>query len=66
MGDKPFILEFEHDFTKKDDIIFTRVNDVATRLRVLENPHRKWYKIVLQILCIGFYQAPYEYKVKIV
>ena len=42
-----------------------RENDIISEaLVVLEKPKRKWYKVFFQFLTIGFYQAPWEYKVK--
>ena len=42
-----------------------RENDIISEgLIILEKPKRKWYKLLLQLLTIGIYRAPWEYKVK--
>lgn len=54
----------EH-FTVQLTTNYFKENDVLSEsLLVLENPKRKWYKLLFQILTIGTYQAPWEYKVK--
>ena len=53
------------DFKIQLDSNWFKENDILSEiLVVLENPRRKWYKLLFQILTIGIYQAPWEYKVR--
>ena len=52
-----FKIQLTTNWFKKDNIL-------SEILLVLENPKRKWYKLLFQVLTIGIYQAPWEYKVK--
>lgn len=60
-GNKPFVIKFEESWIKKDSIII--LPNTKIMVRVLETPRRKCYKLILQVLTLGFYHAPYEYKV---
>lgn len=52
-----FKIQLNSNWIKKNDIL-------SETLLVLENPKRKWYKLLFQILTLGIYKAPWEYKVK--
>ena len=52
----------ENSFVKSD-ILLEREN---CYLEVLENPYRKWYKILFQFITFGLYKAPWQYKVKLI
>lgn len=60
IGSKSLIVKFSDNWVKKDYIL-EAAN--GTILRVLSKPRRKWYLMILQILTIGFYRAPYQYNV---
>lgn len=34
------------------------------QIRILESPKKKWYKKLLQFITLGFYKAPWEYRVE--
>ena len=36
------------------------------RLKVLETPHKKWYKQLLQFITFGLYKTPIMYKCKVI
>jgi hypothetical protein len=55
------IMFAENYFNKRDVLT---CND-SRKLKVLETPHKKWYKKVLQYVTFGLYKAPYQYKVKL-
>ncbi len=59
---EPFKIVFDDSWLKKDFII---ESPDGVQAKILTNPSRKWYKILLQIITIGFYHAPYEYLVEI-
>jgi hypothetical protein len=58
-----FYLKFSENWYYRNDII--RTSD-GTRLRVLESPHKKWYKQLLQFITFCLYKAPHQYKVEII
>jgi len=60
MGGTSFKITLKENWMKKDWILYTG----SQELIVLTDPKRKWYKLLLQIITIGFYHAPYEYLVK--
>ncbi len=55
------ILDNNDIFGKRDKLILSN----GTKLKVLESPHKKWYKILLQWVTFGWYKVPYQYKVKL-
>lgn len=57
-----FKITFSDHFFVKGDLLITQT---GCRLEVLEDPHKKWYKILLQYITFGLYKAPAEYKVKV-
>jgi hypothetical protein len=58
-----FHLEFDKNYFKKGDII--SVNN--TRLKVLREPGKTWYKLLFQVISFGWYKAPMEiYKCKVI
>lgn len=63
MKDKIVYLKFSENWFDKNDIISTENNII---LKVLETPHKKWYKQFLQWISFGWYKAPTMYKVKII
>jgi hypothetical protein len=58
-----FYLQFEGNYFYKNDII-TCGRDV--KLKVLETPHKKWWKRLLQFITFGIYKAPTQYKCKVI
>ena len=60
---KAFYLKFSENYFNKNDILISENN---TKLKVLETPHKKWYKQFLQWISLGWYKAPTMYKVKII
>ncbi len=44
------------------------VGDIVTSGRytglIINNPCKKWYKLLLQLITFGWYKAPYQYKIK--
>ncbi len=57
-----FYLTFSENWFSKDHLLISSTNQ---KLRVLEDPHRKWYRILLQWITFRWYKAPYQYKVEI-
>lgn len=58
-----FYLKFLDNWYYKNDIIKT---SEGIKLKVLETPHKKWYKQLLQFITFGLYKAPTEYKCKVI
>lgn len=63
MKSNKFYIKFSENYFNKNDIIETSNN---IKLKVLETPHKKWYKQLLQFITFGLYKAPTQYKVKII
>ena len=64
LDSKTFYLKFDSNWFDKGDIItFDPKNDI--RVEVLEDPHKKWYKLLIQYITFGLYKAPTQYKCKI-
>ena len=59
-----FKLQFEDNYFQKNDILYLENNKQT--MKVLETPHKKWYKQLFQFLTFGLYQAPYQYKCKLI
>ncbi len=47
------------DVMRNDSLIFA-----DGQYQVISDPKKKWYKRILQFICLGFYKAPWEYSVK--
>lgn len=62
MKDKEFKIQFDSNWFVKGDIL---EDSKGCQCKVLETPHKKWYKIVLQWITFGLYKAPLQYKVKV-
>jgi endonuclease IV len=58
-----FHLTFSENWFQKRDIL---TDDKKQELIVLETPHKKWYKQLLQFISFGLYKAPYQYKIKLI
>ena len=58
-----FYLNFENNYFYKNDIITVGKN---VKLKVLETPHKKWWKQLFQFVTFGLYKAPTQYKCKII
>lgn len=58
-----FTISFTMDYTKHQQLVSNNDN---YQLLMLENPYKKWYKILLEFLTLGFYKAPYQYKCKLI
>lgn len=58
-----FTITFNSGWYPKKNDILELSNGV--RAIVIKNPKRKWYKLLLQYISFGWYQAPYEYPIKI-
>lgn len=59
--DNTFKLVFKDDWLQEGDLIYT---GEAIQAEILEKPHRKWWKLLLQFITLRFYAAPWEYKVR--
>jgi hypothetical protein len=57
-----FYLKFKDNYFYKGDII-TCGNNV--KLKVLETPHKKWWKQLIQFITFGLYKASAQYKCKV-
>ena len=58
-----FYLEFADNYFYRGDIITCGKN---VKLKVLEAPHRKWWKQFFQFETFGLYKAPIQYKCKVI
>lgn len=58
-----FFLKFEEKYFYKGDIITCGKN---VKLKILETPHKKWWKQLFQILTLGIYKVPTSYKCKVI
>jgi len=56
----------ENYFYKGDFLGLTTSKGESYEFMVLETPHKKWYKQLLQFISFGLYKAPYQYKVKLI
>lgn len=59
--DKVYYLQFDSNWYNEGDVI---EGAFGIKFRVLETPHRKWWKRTLQYITLGFYKVPCQYKVK--
>lgn len=64
MKDKSFYLTLSSNDFNKGDILFT--GERKQKVEVIETPHKKWWKTILQYMTFGLYKAPYQYKIKII
>jgi hypothetical protein len=63
MKNKVFYLKFYEAYFKKGDIISVD----NTRLKILREPCKRWYKLLFQFISFGWYKAPIEmYKCKVI
>ena len=62
--DKIFYLDLDSNLFDKGDIIDIGNNNYQAK--VLETPHKKWYKQLFQFITFGWYKAPTQYKCKII
>ena len=58
-----FYLVFNDIYFYKNDIITIGKN---VKMKVLETPHKKWWKQLLQFITFKLYKAPTQYKCKII
>jgi hypothetical protein len=56
-----FKVKFPNKWFANTDIIG---DGLARKMRVLENPYRKWYEVLFQYLTLGFYRASWYYKLQ--
>lgn len=65
LGEKSdiFYLKFEKDYFYEGDILTC---DKNVKLLVLEDPHKKWYKQLLEFITFGLYKTPTQYKCKVI
>ena len=56
-------LRFEENYFYKGDVITCGRN---VSLKILETPHEKWWKQLLQFITFGIYMAPTQYKCKVI
>lgn len=59
IGGETFKIQFKSDWIRKDDILQTADGIVLTK------PKKLWYKLLLQYISFGMYQAPWEYAIKL-
>ncbi len=58
-----FYLQFKDNYFYKGDILTCGKN---VQLKVLETPHKKWWKQLFQFITFGLYKAPIQYKCKVI
>jgi hypothetical protein len=58
-NNRTFHIKFNKNWYEKGDIL----DSCGHKLKVLETPHKKWYKQLLQFISFGLYEAPIQYKV---
>ena len=64
MEDKnTFEIKFDQNWFNRKDILTI---SEGVKVEILETPHRKWYKVLLQFITFRLYKVPYQYKVKII
>ena len=63
MKSDKFYIKFSENWFNKDDILYAHN---GLRLKVLETPHKKWWKQLFQFVTFGLYKAPTQYKCKII
>jgi hypothetical protein len=63
MKDDIFYIKFDKNWFYKGDILRLENN---VKLKVLEDPHKKWWKQFFQFITFGLYKAPIQYKCKII
>jgi hypothetical protein len=56
-----FEIIFYNDWFYTGDILEI---EKGVKVRVIKDPYKKWWKLLLQWITFGFYRAPYQYKVK--
>ena len=61
-GDK-FHLQFNNNYFYKGDVIICGKN---VKMKILETPHKKWWKQLLQTITFGLYKSPTRYKCKVI
>jgi|688.fasta_scaffold03900_29 hypothetical protein len=54
-----FKIRFTEDWFQKSETGIYNTH----KLLILEIPHKKWYKQLLQFISFGLYEAPIQYKV---
>ena len=57
----PFLLEIDSDWYKPESLLLVPIQGYV--LKVLSNPKRRWYQVLLQWVSFGKYKAPYIYLV---
>lgn len=63
MKSNTFYIRFSENWFDKGAILDT---PDGIELKVLETPHKKWYKQLFQFITFSLYKAPTEYKCKII
>lgn len=58
-----FELRFDVSWFRKGDTLVT--GESSIELTVIEEPRRKWYHILFQIITFGWYRASWSYKVTV-
>ena len=58
-----FYLQFEKNYFHKGDVVTCGKN---VKLKLLEDPHKKWWKQLFQYISFGIYKAPIYYKCKVI
>ena len=56
-------LLLDNNYFSKNEIIIT---DKNIKLKVLETPHKKWWKQLFQYITFGLYKIPTRYKCKVI
>lgn len=65
MNRKTIYLTFNEGFFKPNETIEFDI-ECEFKAQVVGKPKRKWYLCLLEFITIGFYKAPWKYKVKII
>lgn len=58
-----FKIQLDSNRFSKGEIISSNYKDYLAE--VMESPHKKWWKKLLQFITFGLYKAPYQYKIKL-
>jgi hypothetical protein len=58
-----FYLQFQKNYYNKGDILTTGNN---VKIKILETPHKKWWKQLLQFITFRLYKSPTQYKCKVI
>lgn len=61
LKDTPFTIEIDKNWYKPNSLLLTPIQGHV--LKILSNPRRRWYQVLLQWISFDKYKAPYIYLV---